>query len=89
MSKEITEEVLRKCGFQESPDFFIPWKEYSIHLPINYIEIANISNSITRLWSVRVENSLHDSIATADIQTIDHFNKLMELMDIGFKLKEE
>lgn len=95
MSKDITEDILLKAGFKEI-------KEISKVNP-KYItfELTNLSNwdiSITnypflnnqpRKWSCEVNNNTNRYAAEADIQTIEHFNKLMDLMDINFRLKEE
>lgn len=45
-----------------------------------------LTNSISRDWNCQIDNSRHEGIASANIQTIDHFNKFMELMDIDYRL---
>lgn len=42
---------------------------------------------VIRSWECKI--AYKRSFACADIGTIDHFNKLMELMDINFKIQEE
>lgn len=39
-----------------------------------------------RDWTVHVDNCDRDTVAIVNIQTIEHFNKVMELLDIQFKL---
>ena len=41
----------------------------------------------TRNFNIKVFNS-YGLFADVDIETVEHFNKLMDLMDIDFKLKE-
>lgn len=48
-----------------------------------------MSNSIDRDWHIHIDNDYRESVASADIHTIGHFNMLMELMDIPFKMKTE
>lgn len=86
MSKNITEDILLKAGFKktdrvdntyttfELTDYDITIFHYRYHY---------------RQWCCKVSNNDGFNCAKADIQTIDHFNKLMELMDINFRLKEE
>lgn len=84
MSKDITEEILLKAGFKEND---------------GHLEYSTKVNDFIRIISVIRENSLYgrnyvacvslgnyDPIGYAYIQTIEHFNKLMDLMDIDFKL---
>lgn len=84
MSKDITEDILLKAGFNDTTERL----HYTTYVRNNVIMIhfCDSSNAI-RSWECRV--SYNGYYATADIQTIDHFNKLMELMDIDFRLKEE
>lgn len=90
MSKDITEDILLKAGFTKKTTYSIVCpKYYSIKLSNIHIGVYNISNMPTRSWNVKVFSSKHFHIADIDIQSIDHFNKLMELMDIDFRLKEE
>ena len=46
-----------------------------------------LSNFIDRDWYIHIDNDCRESVASADIHTIGHFNMLMELMDIPFKMK--
>lgn len=90
MSKDITEEILLKAGFTKKMTCSVVCPEYySIELSNIHIEVYHISNMPTRSWNVKVFNSEYFYIADNDIQTISHFNKVMELMDIDFRLKKE
>ena len=91
--ENITYGILLRAGFhKKETDSIIKIRcpeYYSIELPDFFIELYNISNTGTRSWSAKVINSEHLYMAEIDIQTIGHFNKLMELLDISFRLKEE
>lgn len=69
------------------------WNEYVIDISDRnstyYISVKDISNYIGRGWNVHIDNQDWETIAYVDIETVEHFNKLMELMDIDFRLKEE
>lgn len=72
---------------------FIPikpqWDEciiYICSIDSYYILIKNTLNSINRNWNVLIQKDFI-TIASVDIETVEHFNMLMKLMDINFKLK--
>ena len=44
------------------------------------------SNSINRDWNLHIDNNDMQSVCGCDIQTIEHFNKVMDLMEIDFRL---
>lgn len=88
--EDITEGILLRAGFHKITSFSIICSEYySIELSDVYIDIYNSSNIPTRSWNIRVINYKPMFIANTYIQTIEHFNKLMDLIDISFRLKEE
>lgn len=91
MSKDITDDILLKAGFYEDIRGFV--KHY--HEQVIIIEEIN-SYELQRFvykdrnWNLIVHNfDVCSNILEADIQTIVQFNRLMELMDIDFRLKEE
>lgn len=89
MSKDITEDILLRAGFEDSAYssaiFHLERRDYDIY----DIDMEKYQN-FNREWYCKVKSFKHGcNCAEADIQTIDHFNKLMELMDIDFRLKEE
>lgn len=88
MSKDITEEILLNAGFHKEEIYSIvcPYR-YAIKLSNVYVEVYNSSNMHTRNFNIKVFNS-YGLFADVDIETVEHFNKLMDLMDIDFKLKE-
>lgn len=86
MSKDITEEILLNAGFQKGK-----FKVFSNkgNNPIDIYYTAIPENG--RHWRCMVYLVEKITVLWADayIQTIEQFNKLMELMDIKFRLKEE
>lgn len=57
-------------------------KEYFFTIDLD----NNYSNSIDRDWNLHIDNNDMQSVCGCDIQTTEHFNTLMELMEIDFKL---
>lgn len=82
MCKDITEEILLKAGFTKKGQDLFGYKEDRI---VIYIEVNTYP--LVRHWRCSVDNEHNNS--DTDIQTIDQFNKLMDIMDIDFKLKEK
>lgn len=82
MNKDITEEILLKAGFQKNRfSFYIQGS--------NPIDIYYTSFPVSgRHWDCFVYSDEKFTSLLADIyiQTIDHFNKLMELMNIDLRL---
>lgn len=87
MNKDLTDDILLKAGFKEDDGYF----EYATEVnDITYIIGVVVDNSLKgRNYAVCVSLGDDNLIGYACIQTVDHFNKLMELMDIDFKLNEE
>lgn len=46
----------------------------------------DLSNTIDRDWSCHIDNNCRESVACVDIDTTEHFNKLMDLMDIEYRM---
>lgn len=87
MSENITEDILLKAGFKKTSDciFVLRCTDYAIELlNLNFDE-----EGCKRHWVCSANTDNDYSITRTSIQTIEHFNKLMELMNINFKLKEE
>lgn len=82
MSKDITEDILLRAGFKKVSENIqcVTYEMSSIEVT-HYIHFK----PAIRSWECRV--SYNGNFASADILTINHFNKLMELMDIDFRLK--
>ena len=84
MSKDITEGILLKAGFNkvtEHPcyiEYFLD--KYKIVMSFNK------GVWIDRRWTCSITQG--SNFAMVHIQTINHFNKLMEIMDIDFRLTE-
>ena len=96
MSKDITditEDILLKAGFNKEECYSIicPYCYIKILSDV-YVEVSNFSCMPMRYWNVRIydrDDYYRGLFAEANIQTINHFNKFMELMNIDFRLKEE
>lgn len=88
MSENITEDILLKAGMYKVKDSVM---EYIAQVGGQKYAIQVLKYSVRdgRNYSCGVFNENDYLVGFASIQTIDHFNKLMELMDISFKLKEE
>lgn len=88
MSKNITEDILLKAGLIERDGIFGCSTEVDGRKRTIVVALDG-SAMYGRDYTLIVYNGNKDPIGYACVQTIDHFNKLMELMDIDFKLKEE
>lgn len=87
MSKNITDDLLLKAGFKEDDGYF----EYATKVN-DFIRIIGVTYEHSldgRNYAVCVSLGNNDPIGYACIRTVEHFNKLMDLMDIDFRLKEE
>lgn len=87
MSKNITEDILLRAGFKysaySSDSFHLQVRDYDVY----DIDMKKYTQNFNREWYCKVRSIKPScNCAEADIQTIDHFNKLMELMDINFRL---
>lgn len=82
----ITDKILLDNQFVHYKDEY--FEEYSIDLKDQwYIDVRKLSNYKGRDWSVAIDNCDRDTVSVVDIQTIDQFNKVMEIMEINFTLK--
>lgn len=45
-----------------------------------------VSNMVGRDWSIHIDDSNHNSIGGADIDTVEQFNLCMKLFEINFRL---
>lgn len=87
MSENITEDILLRAGMYKVKDSV----EYISQVGGQKYTIQVLKYSVRdgRNYSCGVFNENDYLVGFAYIQTIDHFNKLMEIMNINFKLKEE
>ena len=81
MTKDITEDILLKAEFKKVSEIIGYYTTYERY-PIDITHLIS-ANHGDRDWFCEVHGNF---TANIDIQTIDHFNKLMELMDIDLKL---
>ena len=88
--KKITKQILLENGFtyiDKTCNACLGnyWNEYAIDIDSYNISVKDISNAVNRNWNVHIDNKDWKNIASVDIDTVEHFNKLMDLMDINFK----
>lgn len=88
MSKNITEDILLKAGFEETFRGFVKLNDNENIIVAEAWRYKPFFNP-DREWIASVFDYRYGQITNTDIQTIEHFNKLMELIDIDFRLKEE
>lgn len=88
MSKDITEGILLKAGLIESEGMYGCSTEADGRKRTIAVALDG-SAMYGRDYTLIVYNGNRDPIGYACVQTIDHFNKLMEIMDIDFRLKED
>lgn len=81
MSKDITKDILLKAGFMDASD-----NAFKFFIDGGYIILQYIIQPFGRCWRCSVD--INNDMSTTDIQTIEHFNKLMDLMNVEFRLKE-
>lgn len=82
MSKDITEDILLKDGFMDAGS-----NAFKLFIEGGYIIMQYIPQPFGRCWRCSIDNN--NDMSTTNIQTICHFNKLMDLMDIDFRLEEQ
>lgn len=101
MSK-ITEDILINAGFEflkhetellaeyektnhgiDNYKTFRKWTDDE--LPIK-LDIENGYNNSGRKWHLHIDNDHCETIGCADIDTVEQFNKLMEVFDTNFRL---
>lgn len=88
MSKDITKDILLSAGFIERDGIFefttkVDYRKRTIVVALNNSAMYN------RDHTVIVYNSNKEPIGYACVQTVEHFHKLMELMNSGIRLTEE
>lgn len=88
MSKEITKDILLKAGLIESEGIYGCSTEVDGRKRTIIVSLDG-SAMYDRDYTLIVYNGNKDPIGYACVQTIEHFHKLMELMNIGLRLKEE
>ena len=82
MSKNITDGILLNAGFMDASG-----NTFKLRIKGGYITLRYSQPPFGRCWNCSVDTT--NDMSTTDIQTVEQFNKLMELMDIDFRLKEE
>lgn len=93
---DITRKILIDNDFKASGDY---WENGNFYSSIfrkdvphktraceYHLTIQNESNTPYRNWSIQVDDELHMSCGGFDLQTVEHFNTFMDLLDLDFKL---
>lgn len=82
-------EKIAECGFYNG-DFhgavFRKTVPHETHYYNYYLTIRDESNTPYRDWSIQVDNETHMTCGGIDLQTVEHFNTFMDLLDLDFKL---
>ncbi len=86
--ERLKEDILLRAGFIEKEGVFGCSTEIEGRKRIIVVALDG-SAMYGRDYTLIVHNGHGDPIGYACVQTTGHFNKLMDLMDIDFKLKEE
>lgn len=94
MKTNITSEILLNAGWGEHPcincldEGLVNDCYYIKDVNDNHfhLELNHLSNMIGRDWSVHVDNCDYQTIASCDIQTVEQFNAVMELLEIEYRL---
>ena len=67
----ITEELLLEIGFKKEQDeTFSGDYDYTMCIGECFIRINIYSNTINRDWNIHIDNNVHDTILSADIQYV-------------------
>lgn len=66
----LTEELLLIFGFKKEQDNICGDYEYTIYIGEYPIRINKYSNTINRDWNIHIDNNVHDTILSADIQYV-------------------
>jgi hypothetical protein len=90
---KITKKLLINNGFVENYNKYTYEYEYGRevalkHNPecIYFLRIYEGSNTNGRDWWINVDNDLHMTCGNVDLNTVEHFNTFMDLLDLDFKL---
>ena len=67
----ITEELLLEIGFKKEQDeTFSGDYDYTMCIGECFIRINIYSNTINRDWNIHIDNNVHDTILSADVQYV-------------------
>ena len=89
---KITEKILLNNGFSKSDKcHYFDYCEYYKEITAksgepHYIRISEGSNTIGRDWWIHVDNDTRMTCGSIDLDTVEHFNTFMDLLDLDVKL---
>ena len=78
---KITPETLEQNGWTESSDPNLPWRSWSKEVGRFFLDLDNVSNMTGRGWSLHVDNWCRDSVASLDVDTFEHIDGLLRLLE--------
>jgi len=81
MNMKITPETLQQQGWTESSDPNLPWRSWSKEVGRFFLDLDNVSNMAGRGWSLHVDNWCRDSVASLDVDTFEHIEGLLKLLE--------
>ena len=90
---DITKKILVDNGFELDQRMLssgvVEYKKDVPHKtrPHNYhLTIWDESNTPGRDFGIQVDDEMHMTCGAIDLQTVEHFNTFMDLLDLDFKL---
>lgn len=87
---EVTDEIIEKValdnGVPEYKIFSFDTRKYDGDKNYLSIQISNGLTNCNRQWYVHIDNSDMETIGSADIDTVEQFNLLMQIFDTKFRL---
>ena len=85
LSNLLAEYQLNNYGIDDFKHFCRWTDDVDSQSPIK-IDIDNGYNNRGSIWHLHIDNNDCETIGSADISTIDQFNKIMEIFDSNFRL---
>lgn len=87
----ISKEILKNNNWELRYEKILNEDYFGIHIVNDSGEfdltIHELSNMIGRDWCVHVDNNVFCTIGSCDIQTVEHFNDFMKVLEIDYKLE--
>jgi hypothetical protein len=78
--------LLSKLNDTDGIDHYVMYRLWTEDKNPIKIDIDNGWNNRGTKWSVHIDNDACETIGYADIDTLEQFNKLMEIFDSKFRL---
>lgn len=78
---KITSEELKQQGWTETTNPYLPWQSWSKETDKFFLDLSNVSNTANRDWCLHVDNLCRDSVASLDVDTFEHIDGLLKLLE--------